>query len=143
MRTIVINPLQKARWCDSHKCVSCELPRAYGSIYCYLHKSYSSDSSNNYSYGAESDLEFSNIDIEHNSLYTVVTGTVTNNGTRDYKFVTIKGAFKDWSGKVVDTDSTYAIGSEGLSYGESKTFRMSVDKNTSISKCDISIISYK
>jgi uncharacterized protein YjbJ (UPF0337 family) len=73
----------------------------------------------------------------------VVTGTVTNKGTRNYKFVTIKGAFKDSSGKVVDTDSTYAVGSEGLAKGESKTFRMSVKKNTSIRKCDITITGYK
>lgn len=132
-----------SEYCYSHKCNICERQKTYSSDYCYFHKTlYDGDSNSTYS-SATSDLKFSNIKITHNSLYTVVTGTVTNKGTRSYKFVTIKGAFKNSSGTVVDTDSTYAVGSEGLSSGESTTFRMSIDKNTKVTKCDISIISYK
>ncbi len=111
----------------------------------YNNSSYSSNYSSNYSSSYESvytALQFSNIDVEHNSLYTVCTGTITNKGSRTYKFVEVKGSFKNSSGTVLDTDWTYAVGSEGLAPGESKTFRMSVDKNYSISKCSVTILDY-
>ena len=91
---------------------------------------------------AETAIKFTNVEIEHNSSYTVCTGTVTNVGQHLYRFVTIKGGFTDSNGKVVDTDDTYAVGKEGLSPGESCTFRMSVPRNISIKKCAITIIDY-
>lgn len=130
-------------YCYTHKCNLCSSAKAYNSNYCYYHKAIQGGGTGTTTSSAITDLRFSNIKIQHNSLYTVVTGTVTNNGSRSYKFVTIKGAFKTSSGTVVDTDSTYAVGSEGLSRGESTTFRMSIDKNIKVTKCDISIISYK
>ncbi len=135
-------------YCYTHKCNLCSSSKKYNSNYCYYHDTLYNSSSSSSSGGstvgnATSDLKFSNIKVEHNSLYTVVTGTVTNKGTRTYKFVTVKGAFKTSSGTVVDTDSTYAVGSEGLAKGESTTFRMSVDKNTSIKSCSITITGYK
>ena len=87
-------------------------------------------------------LNFSNIYVSSNSSYTICTGKITNNGKKTYKFVQIKGSFKNSSGKVVDTDSTYAVGNEGLAPGESKTFRMSVDKNYDIKSCSVSIYDY-
>lgn len=91
---------------------------------------------------AYSALKFSNIYVSHNSSYTVCTGKVTNNGKKTYRFVTIKGSFENSYGTVVDTDSTYAVGSEGLAPGESKSFRMSVKKDTTIEDCSISITDY-
>lgn len=133
-----------SKYCYTHKCNICKQPKTYNSDYCYLHKTlYDGGGSGTSTGSVYSDLKFTNIRVQHNSLYTVVTGTVTNYGSRSYRFVTIKGAFKSSSGTVLDTDSTYAVGSEGLSKGESKTFRMSISKNYSVSKCDISIISYK
>lgn len=87
-------------------------------------------------------LKFSNIRVTHNSSYTVCTGTVTNNGSKTYKFVEIKGSFENYSGTVVDTDWTYAVGNEGLAPGESATFRMSIPKDSSVRDCSISIIDY-
>lgn len=87
-------------------------------------------------------LKFSEIYVSNNSGYTVCTGKVTNNGKKTYRFVTIKGSFKNSYGTVVDTDSTYAVGSEGLAPGESKSFRMSVSKDTTIEDCSISITDY-
>jgi len=130
-------------YCIDHVCLhgNCTNPHGYGSDYCYLHSDSGSSSSSSYS-SVYTDLEFFDIDIEHNSSYTVATGRVRNNGSRTYKFVEIKGAFKDYSGNVQDTDWTYAVGSEGLAPGEATSFRLSCDKNYSISKCDISIIDY-
>ena len=87
-------------------------------------------------------MEFSDIKIEHNSSYTVCTGKVTNNGKKTYTFVEVKGAFKNSSGTVLDTDWTYAVGSEGLAPGESASFRLSVDKDRSISKCSVTLLDY-
>lgn len=127
-------------YCIEHVCLygSCTSARSYGSDYCYYHKTLSEATAAD----PEDDLRFSNIEIEHNSSYTVVTGKVTNTGSTTYTFVKIKGAFKTSSGSTVDTDWTYAVGSEGLSPGESVTFRMSVPKDRTITKCSISIIDY-
>lgn len=85
-------------------------------------------------------LKTSNVKIEHNSSYTVCTGTIKNTGTYTIRYVKIKGAFATYSGTVQDTDWTYAVGSEGLAPGESTSFYMSVPKDTSIKKCEITFI---
>ena len=77
-----------------------------------------------------------------NSSYRTYNGTIKNTGSRTFKFVKVKGSFKDKSGTVVDTDWTYAVGSEGLAPGESKTFTLSCKKNSSIKECTVSIIDY-
>lgn len=91
---------------------------------------------------ARTALQFTDISITTNSNYTICTGKVKNNGKKTYKYVTIKGSFKDASGNVLDTDSTYAVGSEGLAPGESTSFRLSVHKDLKITKCSITIIDY-
>jgi len=128
-------------YCYNHKCAldSCDNSRAYNSNYCYYHKTLydtAADSSNN----SSANLKFTNVKVTHNSSYTVATGTVTNKGTKKVTFVKIKGAFVNSAGTTLDTDWTYAVGSEGLDPGESTTFRMSVSKNSSIKNCKISII---
>ena len=100
-----------------------------------------SGSSSTYSYEtAKTALKFSNINVTSNSSYTVCTGTVTNNGEKTYDYVQVKGSFKDSSGTVLDTDWTYAVGSEGLAPEESTTFRLSVPKNNNIKDCSVSIM---
>ena len=104
--------------------------------------SYSSPSSSP-SYSTETAataLSFTNVKIEHNTSYTVCTGTVKNNGKKTYEFVKIKGSFKNSVGTVVDTDWTYAVGAEGLAPGESATFRMSIPKDASVKSCSISLM---
>lgn len=134
----------QGEYCAAHTCMrnECTNKKADGRNYCYTHSpSYSS----NQPYipeSAEAVLDFSNISITHNSSYTVCTGTLTNNGSRTYVFVEVKGKFQDSFGKVLDTDWTYAVGSEGLAPGESTTFRVSVDKNRDITKCTMEIIDY-
>lgn len=129
------NKAEYGDYCAIHVCLApgCTFKRAYDSSYCYTHTDAIGGN-------ASRDLKFSNLDIEHNSSYTVLNGTVTNKGSKTYEFIEIKGAFKDSSGNVVDTDWTYAVGSEGLAPGESTTFRMSVPKDYSIRDCSVSII---
>lgn len=77
-----------------------------------------------------------------NGSYTICTGKVTNSGERTYKFVQVKGAFKNSSGTVLDTDETYVCGSEGLEPGESSSFRLSVPKDNDIYSCSVSLSDY-
>lgn len=80
--------------------------------------------------------------VTSNSSYTICTGSVKNTGKKTYKFVEVKGAFKDSDGTVLDTDWTYAVGSEGLEPGESSTFRLSVPKQSRIKSCTVTIKDY-
>lgn len=105
------------------------------SLYDYGGENYS------YDFGA-SELRVKNVKVQSNSIYTKCTGVLTNEGDRTYRFIEIKGAFKDIFGKVVDTDSTYAAGAEGLAPGESTTFEMFVDENSLIKSCEVSVFDY-
>lgn len=87
-------------------------------------------------------LKISAGSVSSNSSYTTCNASVTNNGNKTYKFVEVKGSFKDSKGNVVDTDWTYAVGSEGLAPGETTKFSLSVSKDYSIESCSISIIDY-
>ncbi|MCI8631824.1 MAG: zinc-ribbon domain-containing protein [Firmicutes bacterium] len=134
-------------YCSVHTCAksSCFNSTDADDFYCFVHRTDyagSSGYSDSLYESAPSVLSFSDIDVSNNSSYTICTGTLTNSGSKTYKFVEVKGAFKDYSGTVVDTDWTYAVGSEGLEPGESTSFRMSVPKDSSIRNCEVSILDY-
>lgn len=132
-------------YCVIHTCerAGCINKKAENKNYCYTHSPTTSSGINYTPESAQDVFEFSNIEISHNSSYTICTGTITNNGRKTYTFVEVKGKFKDSSGTVLDTDWTYAVGSEGLAPGESTTFRISVDKNRSITRCTMEILDYE
>lgn len=77
--------------------------------------------------------------VRNDGSYAVCEGKVTNNGVNSYRFIKVKGAFVDRGGTVLDTDWTYAVGSEGLAPGETSTFRLSVKANRSITDCKLSM----
>lgn len=86
-------------------------------------------------------MSVSNVNVKHERNYTYVTGTVTNNGTYQVKYVKVKAVCKDWSGSVIDTDWTYAVDSLWLDPGESKAFEMMVkDEDGKIKTADVSIV---
>lgn len=91
----------------------------------------------------EPDLELSNIALYSNYSYKDCTGTITNNGSCTYTYIKVKCRFKNHFDEVVDTDWTYAVGSEGLAPGEAKTFSMSVPDNSAIKSCSVFILDYK
>lgn len=147
-------------YCVLHTCIESGCVNFAKGSYCAEHKSndissktvhYISGSNsstrrtnqnNQMSENALDALEISNIYVKTKTSYTVCTGTVTNSGKKTYKFIKVKGAFKDWSGSVIDTDWTYAVGAEGLAPGESSRFEMSVKANSSINDCDVIIFDY-
>ncbi len=130
-------------YCYSHKCAVADCDEAKNSYsnYCSLHYRLYDDSATSSSNA--SDLKISRVSLSSNSSYTIAEGTITNNSFVTVKYVQIKGAFKDSSGSVIDTDWTYAVGSEGLAPGESCTWRMSVKKDSSIKSCDVSILDFR
>ena len=134
-----------SNYCYSHKCAIafCNSKRLSYSNYCFSHYSlYDDDAVQSGSYVPSYQLKISNVELSSNSSYTIAEGTFTNNSDETVSFVKIKGSFKTTSGTVVDTDWTYAVGSEGLAPGESCKWRMSVSKDRSIADCDVTILDY-
>lgn len=95
------------------------------------------------SFNHKNPIEFKNLEWDSNSSYTIATGQVYNRGDRTVRFVTIKVSFKDKNGNVIDTDSTYAVGSEGLAPGESTKWRGSVKKDKNIDNYSVSVIDFR
>ena len=134
-------------YCYYHKCDvnGCRKERLSYSNYCYEHRSLyeDTDSEDTGDYGAYSwELKISDVLVYSEYSFTYAEGSLTNNSDSTVKFVKVKGAFKDRSGRVIDTDWTYAVGGEGLSPGESCKWKMSVEKDINIKDCDVSIMGY-
>lgn len=131
-------------YCIVHTCdiKGCYNKAVKETTYCHTHTLPSSITFNYIPEKAEDVIDFSNISIHSSTSYTICTATVTNNGNRTYTFVEVKGKFKDSSGTILDTDRTYAVGSEGLAPGESVSIRLFVKKDSDISQCDLDILDY-
>lgn len=110
--------------------------------YMHIDDGYSGYSSSYTSESGYSALDICDLEWDNNSSYNVCVGKVKNTGKRTYYFVTVKGSFKDSYGNVLDTDSTYAVGSEGLAPGESSSFRLSVKKDYKITDCTVSLLDF-
>lgn len=97
-------------------------------------KKKSSYSSSGSSYSYEMDhstysllyMSVSNVSVTHSGNYAYISGTITNNGAYQIKYVKVKAECKDYRGNVIDTDWTYAVDSTWLDPGESKKFEMMV-----------------
>lgn len=132
-------------YCYTHKCAvsSCNNSRFSYSNYCYTHYLlYDDDADIDTNRVHSYELKISNITISSNNSYTIAEGTITNNSDQTVSFVEIKGSFETSYGTVVDTDWTYAVGSEGLAPGESCKWRMSVSKDSSIKDCNVTILDF-
>lgn len=101
-----------------------------------------SNTNNANNYLDTSYLTISDVSVTSNSSYTICSGTITVKSYSPYKYhyIKVKGAFKTSYGTTVDTDWTYAIGSEWLEPGESSKFRLSVNKDYTIKDCSVSIM---
>ncbi len=89
------------------------------------------------------ELFISNVSVSSNRVFTTASGTISNHGKGTVSFVKVKGQFQNSAGTTIDTDWTYAVGSEGLAPGESTKFELSVDKDSSIKKCSCSVLDYE
>ena len=139
-----------AIWYSATRCEysGCNEHKTSSSSYCEYHKRYydnllkSYSNSDNSSYKSKFDLQISGVSVSTNSAATYCTGTIKNTGSSTFKFVKVKGSFKDYNGNVIETGDSYAVGSEGLAPGESTTFRISCSRNTSVKSCSVSIYDY-
>ena len=136
-----------SNYCYSHKCAvsSCPDSCTLYSNYCYKHSllyDYSAQEESSGDSVSSYELSVSNIRLSSNSSYTIAEGSLTNNSDQTVSFVELKGAFKTSTGSVVDTDWTYAVGSEGLAPGESCKWRMSVSKDRSITSCTVTVTDF-
>ena len=125
-------------YCYTHKCVieNCDEEKFSSSNFCYEHcLLYDDDAASYTSPVGWWELEISDVYCYSNGSYCVAEGKLTNNSEQTVEFVKIRGAFKSNSGKVIDTDWTYAVGDEGLRPTESCTWRMSVDHSYYIEDC--------
>ncbi len=75
--------------------------------------------------------------------YFIVSGTVKNNTPSTVRFVVVKIELIDGNGNVFDSDTTYAVGEEGISPGNSAKFECYLDDDRNIEKYSASIFSYR
>lgn len=74
--------------------------------------------------------------------YTLVGGSVLNNGERAARFVTVEVKVRDSAGQVVDTGTTYAVGSEYLRPGESSRWRW-MSRAPGVARCEARVQDYR
>jgi len=86
-------------------------------------------------------LEIKNLKLYHERNYAYVTGSVKNTGRKRYEYVRVRAVLKDASGSIIDTDWTYAVGSEGLRPNEEKKFEMMIrDEDREIESVSVSLM---
>ena len=86
-------------------------------------------------------MKVSNVKTKRDGNWVYCTGTVKNTGTYNIRYVKVRAGFKDSRGNVIDTDWTYAVGSEWLYAGESKNFEIMIkDTDRKIQSADVIII---
>lgn len=132
-----------SNFCYNHKCdvPDCRKERLASSNYCYEHYLKYDLEDEDTSSGAYSwELKISDVKVYSEYSFTFAEGSLTNNSSSTVKYVKLKGSFKSRLGTVIDTDWTYAVGSEGLAPGETCKWKMSVAKDYDITDCDVTIL---
>lgn len=79
----------------------------------------------------------------HKGNYFVVSGDVKNNTNKLVKFVVVKIELRDKNGKVFDSDTTYAVGEEGILPGNSAKFECYLDYDSRLEDYSASIFRYE
>ena len=132
-----------SNFCYNHKCdvPDCRKERLASSDYCYEHYlKYDLEDDDSTSGAYSWELKISDVKVYSEYSFTFAEGSLTNNSSSTVKYVKLKGSFKSRLGTVIDTDWTYAVGSEGLAPGETCKWKMSVAKDYDITDCDVTIL---
>lgn len=132
-----------SNFCYNHKCdvPDCHKERLASSNYCYEHYlKYGLEDDDSTSGAYSWELKISDVKVYSEYSFTFAEGSLTNNSSSTVKYVKLKGSFKSRLGTVIDTDWTYAVGSEGLAPGETCKWKMSVAKDYDITDCDVTIL---
>lgn len=83
-----------------------------------------------------------NKEMDYSNGNYLISGTVKNTTNSTVYFVKVKVSILDKNGNVLNTDSTYAVGDEGLAPGESSTFKCYIDKVEGTEKYNAKVYDY-
>ena len=88
-------------------------------------------------------FRITNVTVENNGRSSkVAKGSITNNDTKSHSFVYLKVSFLDDDMDVVAVEGTYATGREGLGPGESTTWQVHTDYDSSIRSARAEVVEY-
>lgn len=95
-------------------------------------------------YNASHPVQVSNDDckITHSRGYYYCNGTVHNVSGSTYYYVKVKVTYYDKDDKVLTTDWTYAVSSEGIKGGENQQFEIMTKVDSSPEKFKVEILEY-
>ncbi len=88
-------------------------------------------------------LQITGVYVVKSGEQSIVSGIIKNNGLNFYQNVKIQGDFYDKDGNLVYSNSSYAVGAEGLSPGEDMSFKEIIPIDADISKCTVKVIEFE
>ena len=103
----------------------------------------SNSSSSNASVSTYKTLELTIDDASTSSGYITVEGSISNPTNNAYSYVELKVKILDTNGKVIDTENTYAVGSETLSPGDTKKWDAMFKADDRADNVEVEIVNYK
>ena len=88
-------------------------------------------------------LELTIDDASTSYGYITVEGSISNPTNNAYSYVELKVKILDKNGKVIDTENTYAVGSETLSPGDTKKWDAMLKADDRADNVEVEIINYR
>lgn len=89
------------------------------------------------------DIKIEDEELIFKGDYMYFSGYVKNTGDRNYSYIKVKATYCDKNNNVIDTDSTYAVGSEGLAPNDRKSFEIMTRYNKNVTQGSLSILDYE
>ena len=103
----------------------------------------SNSSSSNASVSTYKTLELTIDDASTSYGYITVEGSISNPTNNAYSYVELKVKILDVNGNVIDTENTYAVGSESLSPGDTKKWDAMLKADDRADNVEVEIVNYK
>lgn len=75
--------------------------------------------------------------------YITVEGSISNPTNNAYSYIELKVKLLDVNGNVIDTENTYAVGSETLSPGDTKKWDAMLKADSRADNVEVEIVNYK
>ncbi|WP_313757193.1 FxLYD domain-containing protein [Tissierella sp.] len=88
-------------------------------------------------------FEFEGVKMTVSGNYIYYTGYVKNISDLKFFYIKVKATYYDENKDVIDTDWTYAVGSEGLSPNDRKSFEIMTKYNESVTQGSLSVLDYE
>lgn len=94
-------------------------------------------------YAEKNPFEFSDINCYRDGDYQRFEGTLSNISKTTHTYVEVKVTYYDSDGEMLTSDTTYAVGSDGLSGGGNQQFDMMTRVRGTVSTYKYQVISYQ